>query len=100
MYKNLKLAQNNSEFQNSLRKQRTNAKKSESRSEWKDKTKIYDMLSLHYISKRSVVFIVDDSYSSVSYYNMAFEYLKKEFNKLDSKDYFGFISLGENQQYD
>ena len=44
---------------------------------WKRKTKIYDMLSHHYILRKSIVFIVDTEYSSVIYQDLANKFIKK-----------------------
>lgn len=44
---------------------------------WKNKHMIYDMLSHHYILRKSIVFIVDTEYSSVIYQDMANKYVKK-----------------------
>ena len=63
---------------------------------WKKKKMVYDMLSHHYILRKSVVFIVDTEYSSIRFQQKANKYVMDYFKKLDSKDYFGYISLGKN----
>jgi len=68
--------------------------------DWSRKKAIYDMLSHHYILRRSVVFIVDTEYSSAIYQDMANDFIKKQFGKLDSEDYVGYISLGKDTQLD
>lgn len=67
---------------------------------WKNKTVIYDILSHHYIHRKSVVFIVDTEYSSVIYRDLANKYVKKFFKNLSGKDHFGYISLGKDAMLD
>lgn len=67
-------------------------------SHWNKKTAIYDMLSHHYILRKSVVFIVDTEFSSVVYMERANRYVKEFFNGLNGKDHFGYISLGKDAQ--
>jgi len=68
---------------------------------WKSKNVIYDILSHHYIHKKSVVFIVDTEFSSVIYRDLANKYVKNFFkNNLTDKDHFGYISLGKDAQLD
>ena len=68
--------------------------------DWKDKNAIYDMLSHHYVLRKSVVFIVDTEYSSVIYQDLASKYVQSIFKGLDGQDYFGYISIGKNSGLD
>jgi hypothetical protein len=52
---------------------------------------IYRYLSKHYILRRSIVFILDGTFSSVFFYERALDLIKNVFNKLNSNDYFGFL---------
>ena len=67
---------------------------------WKNKNAIYDMLSHHYVLRKSVVFVVDTEYSSVIYQDLANKYVKSIFKGLDGQDYFGYISIGKNSGLD
>ena len=63
---------------------------------WGKKKIVYDMLSHHYILRKSVVFIVDTEFSSVRFQQKANKYAMKYFKKLNNEDFFGYISLGKN----
>ena len=64
---------------------------------WKKRNMVYDMLSHHYILRKSIVFIVDTEYSSVIYQDLANKYIKRQFKGLDSQDFVGYISLGRGK---
>ena len=60
---------------------------------WMSKTVINEMLSQFYVQRRSVVFIVDQSFHGSWQEQKANELVKEQFAQLDPQDYCGFISL-------
>ena len=54
---------------------------------------IYRFLSKHYVQRRSVVFVLDKSFSSVFYYERAIAYITKTFGELKENDFFGLLTL-------
>ena len=54
------------------------------------------MLSKHYITQRSVIFLVDTEYSKLVYRDLANKYMLNMYDSLSDDDYFGFIPIGFN----
>jgi len=59
---------------------------------------IYKLLSHHYITRRSVLFIIDTQYSSQFYKQKAIALVAQVFKELSPSDYFGLICLGIDTQ--
>jgi hypothetical protein len=59
----------------------------------KKKETIHRFLSKHYVQRRSIVFVLDKSFSSVFYYERAIAFITKTFGELKENDYFGLITL-------
>jgi hypothetical protein len=59
----------------------------------KKKESIHRFLSKHYVQRRSIVFVLDKSFSSVFYYERAIAFITKTFGELKENDYFGLITL-------
>ena len=68
--------------------------------DWTSKTVINEMLSQFYVQRRSVVFIVDQSFSGSWCEQKANELVREQFTQLDPQDYCGFISLETRDQED
>lgn len=63
-------------------------------------TTVYKYLSHHYVLKRSIVFIVDDSFSTVDQTEQASTYVTRFFNSMQMDDCFGYINLGGGKDED
>ena len=58
-------------------------KKEERKRSLRKKRAVYEMLSHHYVQRRSVIFIVDSDFNSVFYQDIAMKQVLSTFDKLD-----------------
>ena len=70
----------------------------ESSSTWGNCQSIFQHLSRHYITKRSVVLIVDTAFENMTQKKMVNKKVFKFFEQLDDQDYFGCITLDSKNE--